>query len=148
MRSACTTTTERTPSIRSVANLADSPSNASSSRATTLAAPVNPDDSRRPFEGAEHEHDPAVLAEMGDRLDTTAGSVQVPDALRVDHGELAIVALWRAVHEPVARERCRSDEEHRLGQQEARETIVDRGISPTHLRDRTTCNGASKAMAG
>jgi hypothetical protein len=54
---------------------------------------MDPDDPRRSLEGAEHEHDPAVLTEMGDRLDTAAGPVEMGDAMRVDDRELTVVAL-------------------------------------------------------
>src|ERR1039458_10104778 len=54
---------------------------------------MDPDDPRRSLEGAEHEHDPAVLTEMGDRLDTAAGPVEVGDAMQVDDRELTVVAL-------------------------------------------------------
>ncbi len=61
--------------------------------ADNRAVAMDPDDPRRSLEGAEHEHDPAVLTEMGDRLDTAAGPVEMGDAMRVDDRELTVVAL-------------------------------------------------------
>ena len=46
------------------------------------AGSVEPHDSRRPVEGAEHHADPAVLAEVRDRLDAAAGEIEVGDMSR------------------------------------------------------------------
>ena len=93
MRSADTTMTDRTPPSRSVANLPDNSLEVLVVVLDDRAPAVDSDDSRRSVECTEHEHDPAVLAEMGDGLDAAARPVEIADAVRVDDGELAVVAL-------------------------------------------------------
>ena len=90
------------------------------------AATVQPDDVGRPVERAEHQHDPPVLTQVGDRLGARPGVVQVGDLERAEHGERPGHALGRDVHPAVGAERCGADEEDRLGQQEPGQTWVDR----------------------
>ena len=61
-----------------------------------LASAGHAQDARRPVEGAEHERDAAVLAEVGDGLGAAAGEVEVGDGVLVEHPE-AVVALRRQV---------------------------------------------------
>src|SRR5277367_6775775 len=62
------------------------------------ARPVQAHDPRRAREGAEHDHDPAVLPEMCDGLDTTPRLVEKGHRARTENSELVAVALGRAVH--------------------------------------------------
>ena len=57
------------------------------------ARPVQAHDPWRSREGAEHDHDPAVLPEMRDGLDTTPGLVEEGHRALVQNGELLAVAL-------------------------------------------------------
>jgi hypothetical protein len=54
---------------------------------------VQPQDPRRVGEGAEHEGDPPVVAQVGDGLGTAAGQIQVGDGLLVQEGEGVGVTL-------------------------------------------------------
>ena len=60
------------------------PSQRGSSRKTGSPAAVHPHDVRRPLEGAPHQGDAAVLAEVGDGLGVAAGEVEVGDGPLVD----------------------------------------------------------------
>ena len=62
------------------------------------ARPVQAHDPRRAREGTEHDHDPAVLPEMRDGLDTTPCLVEEGHRALIENGELVAVALGRAVH--------------------------------------------------
>ena len=77
-------------------NRAASAANPSSPGRTTVALAVEPHDARRSLEGAEHEGDAAVLAEVGDGLDAAAGQVEVGDRRRPEDAE-RVVALGRQV---------------------------------------------------
>ena len=54
-------------------------SNRGSAGKDRLAAAVEADDPRRPLERAEHHDDPAVLAQVGDRLRAAARDVEIGD---------------------------------------------------------------------
>jgi hypothetical protein len=97
-----------------------------------LGVAVEAHDARRALEGAEHHDDAAVLAEVRDGLDAAAGLVEVGDAARTEDGELAAVALRRAVDVAVRVERRRRHEEDRLGLDEAGEPLVDLVVDPAH----------------
>ncbi|GAB3904031.1 hypothetical protein GCM10027612_71300 [Microbispora bryophytorum subsp. camponoti] len=58
-----------------------------------LSATVHPHDGGRSVEGAPHQADAAVLAEVGDRLGVAAGEIQVGHGEFVDHGERTGQAL-------------------------------------------------------
>jgi len=63
-----------------------------SSSKVTWPRPWQPHDARRPLEGAEHDHDPAVLLQVGDCF-TPEPVWSVGDTVRPEHSELAPVAL-------------------------------------------------------
>ena len=81
-----------------------------------LAASVDSDDSRRALEGAEHDHDAPVLAQVGNRFRSGADDVQVGDRARAEDAKRANRALGRDVHvavadngaDPVKNSACRS----------------------------------------
>ena len=71
------------------------------------SAPVQAQDPRRALERAEHHDDPAVLAQVGDRLGAAAGEVEIGDLVRAEHPQGPDRALRRDVHPPVGSERRR-----------------------------------------
>jgi hypothetical protein len=75
---------------------------------------VQPQDARRPLEGAEHHDDTAVLAHVGDRLGAAAVRVQVRHGVVVEHAQAADRSLRRHVDVSVLVERRRAHEEQRL----------------------------------
>ena len=75
---------------------------------------VQANDPRRPFEGAEHDDDAPVFAQVRDRLRSTPDEVEVGDLPRAEDPEPAEIALRRDVDVPVAGERRRADEEEAL----------------------------------
>ena len=75
-----------------------------------MSSAMDPHDARRPFEGAPHQGDPAVLAQMGDRLSSAPGQVQPGDPALAEHTE-AVVASRAQVHVTRVGEWGRSDEE-------------------------------------
>ena len=83
------------------------------------------DDPRRPVEGAEHDHDAAVLARVRDRLGAAADEVEIRDLARSEDSEPAQIALRRHVHVAVGGERRRRDEEEMLLLDPGRELLVD-----------------------
>jgi len=84
------------------------------SPSSSATAAVDAYDAGLFLECAEHKHYSAVLAQMGDCLHASAGPVEVRDAAWVEHGELTVVGLRRAVHEPVARNGRGRDEKDGL----------------------------------
>ena len=85
-----------------------------------VALAVETDDLGRPSEGAEHQHDSAVLAEVGDSLRAAARYIQVGDLAGPEYSK-AVKALWRSVHVPILGERRRCNKEHVLLVNPARE---------------------------
>ena len=51
------------------------------------AAPIEPEDQRRAFDGAEHDGDPAVGQQMGRRLVAAAGAVEIAGRVVADDAE-------------------------------------------------------------
>src|SRR5215217_4426979 len=94
-------------------------------RRDDLAPSVDPHDARRPGERAEHDHDPSVLADVGDGLRSGADDVQVRDGSRPQHPQAADWPLWRDVDMAVAVERSRTREEERLSSHPGGEVLVD-----------------------
>ena len=90
-----------------------------------LTASVQPEDPRRPLEGAQHDHDAPVLAQVGDRLRAAADHVEVGDGALVEHPQGVDRPLRRDVHVTLAVERRRADEEQRLALDPAAQVIVD-----------------------
>ena len=100
-------------------------------RGDDLAATVEADDARWPLEGAEHEADTAVLAQVGGRLGPAPDVVVVLDGAPVDDPERVDRPLRRHVHVP-ARRRRRRDEEQALASDPAGELVVDRLVDLAH----------------
>ena len=94
---------------------------------------MEPHDLRRPLEGAEHDGDATVLAQVRDRLDTATGLVQIGHGVVIDDGELLAVPLGRAVHRSSGVERRGGDEEDGLGDHPRAEPLVDRVVPFAHL---------------
>src|SRR5262249_18848216 len=94
-------------------------------RLDRLAARVQAHDARAPLEGAEHEADAAVLAQVRERLDAAAGEVGVGDLARTEHAE-GVQALRRAVDQAVVGSRRGRDEEQVLRLDEVPQRAVDR----------------------
>jgi hypothetical protein len=97
-----------------------------------LAAAVEPDDPRRPLEGAEHHDDAAVLAHVGDRLGAAPDVVEVGDTTRAEHAQRAARALRRDVDVAVPGERGAADEEHRLAGDPGAQLVVDLVVGARH----------------
>src|SRR5690606_14985586 len=95
-------------------------------------AAVQPDDRRRSTERAEHQRDPAVVAQVRDGLRAAAGVVQVRHSPRPEHGEGTGHPLWRDVHMSVYTRGCGGHEEHMLLEQEVPEPALDRLIKFSH----------------
>ncbi len=79
-----------------------------------FAPAVQPQDPGRPLERAEHDHDPPVLADVGDRLGAAPDHVEIGHARRREHAQRVDRPLGRDVHVPVRVERSGAHEEHRL----------------------------------
>ena len=58
-----------------------------------------------PVKAQEHQHDSAVLAEVGDSLRAAARYIQVGDLAGPEYSK-AVKALWRSVHVPILGERA------------------------------------------
>ena len=97
-----------------------------------LPGAEQPDDAGRPGEGAEHDHDAAVLLEVGDRLDPAAREVQVRDPAPAENRQGPVVALRRAVDVPGRVEWRGPHEEHRLGLDEFGHPGIDHVVEGTH----------------
>src|SRR5215213_8697276 len=94
-------------------------------RRDDLAPAVDPHDARRSGERAEHDHDPPVLADVGDGLRAGADDVQVRDGSRPQHPQTADRPPWRDVDMAVAIEWSRTGEEERLSSHPGGEALVD-----------------------
>jgi hypothetical protein len=97
-----------------------------------LAAAVQPQDPRRALEGAQHHDDPAVLADVGDRLRAAAHDVQVRDRVVVEHAQAADRPLRRDVDVAVAVQRRGPHEEHRLARDPRALVLVDALVDAAH----------------
>ena len=93
---------------------------------STVPAPVEPDDVGPARERAEHQRDPAVLAQVRDRLDAAPGEVEVGDRVLVEHPE-RVEALGRHVDVAVVPAGRGRDEEHGLRLEE----LVSSGVMPS-----------------
>jgi hypothetical protein len=96
------------------------------------APAVHPHHTRRATEGAEHHHDAAVLLQVGDRLDTAAGDIEVGEAPITEDRQRAGQALGRDVDVALVGAWRRPDEEHRLAQEEGGEPLVDPVVDLGH----------------
>ena len=97
---------------------------------TTSPRAEQPEDAGRALEGAEHDRDPAVLAEVGDRLGAAAGEVEVGDRGGIEHPE-GVKALGREVDVTVVAGGRGGHEEHRLAPDPLRHRIGHGVVSAT-----------------
>ena len=112
------------------------PSSSAEARVVTedrLAAAVHPDDVRRPLEGAPHQRDPAVLAQMGDGLGVASGEVEVGHGELVEHRERAAQPLGGEVDRAVAGQGCGRGEEDVLRLDEGAEPAVYAFVCLSHV---------------
>lgn len=98
-----------------------------------LAAAVHPDDVGRPLEGAPHQGDPAVLAQMRDRLRGAPGEVQVGHGQFVENGEGAAEPFGGEVDRAVPGQGRGRGEEEGLCLDEGAEAAVDALIGLSHV---------------
>ena len=95
---------------------------------------------RRPLKIAEHQDDPAVFFEMGDRLNPATGQVQIGDGRRAKDSQ-SIEPLRRNVDMTLGIERRRPYEEKRLSFDKFPDGIVNRrkkfshGVTPGLYRN-------------
>jgi hypothetical protein len=106
---------------------------------------MQPYDSRRTVESAEHHHDPPVLADVSHRLGPTADHVQVGDRVVVEHPQRPDRPLRRHVHVPVRVKRRRSDEEQRLLRDPLALVLVDAVVDLAH---RVEVSSATEGESG
>ena len=115
-----------------------------------LAAAVQAHDPRRPLEGAEHDADAAVLAQVRDRLGAAAVDVEVGDRVLVEDREGPDRPLGRDVDVALAVERRRGHEEQRLARDPVAlvvgELVVDLRHGPAQPT-RRTARGTLRADA-
>ena len=94
-------------------------------------APVEPHDLRRTVEGAQHDDDAPVLAQMGDGLRPAADEVEIGDRRGAEDSE-RVEPLRRQVHVPGRANRRGRDEEDVLRCDERAERIVDGRVALAH----------------
>jgi hypothetical protein len=109
-------------------------------RLSQHAAPasVESHDARRSHEGAEHEHDAAVLSEMSDGLDAAPGLIEKGHAARSTHYEFVTIALWRAVQTPFRGQWRGGHEKHGLAGQPTGQLLGDFVVGFSHATIMTT----------
>jgi hypothetical protein len=91
---------------------------------------VQPEHARRLVERAQHHDDPAVLANVRDRLGAAAYDVEVGDRGGVEHAQRARGALRRDVHVAAGVERRGRDEEDRLLLDPGAQVVADPLVLP------------------
>src|SRR4051812_3518225 len=101
-------------------------------RREDLTGAVQAQDARRAVEGAEHDHDAAVLAQVRDGLGAGPDVVEIGDLARAEHLEGPDRALGRDVDVAVGAQRGGADEEHRLAHDPLGEPLVDAVVDVAH----------------
>src|SRR5258708_13559334 len=74
---------------------------------------MQPDDLGSSSEGAEHEYDATILADMGDGFDSAAGQVHIRNFSRIENSE-GVHALGGAIQQALRGDRGRCNKEHTL----------------------------------
>src|SRR5829696_7137609 len=85
---------------------------------------------------AQHDHDPAVLAQVRDRLGAAADDIQIRDGAVVEYAQAPDRPLRRDVDVPVVATRRGADEEQRLTSDPRTQAIVDAVVDTSHGRRR------------
>ena len=94
--------------------------------ARTVAAAVQAHDPRRPLEGAQHDDDAPVVAQVRDGLRAAADEVEVGDRVLVEDPQRLDRALGRDVDVAAVAARRGGHEEHALARDPRRQPRVDR----------------------